>query len=557
MLTKQTEQKLVELFIAISTGEEKINQLKQNIITNYNINPIQLFFKLDINNKGYLTKNDISSYLKFYSINFTFTDIEYIFYFYDKDNDNFLNFYEFLNFIISDSSYLYKKLFKRKYRHNKIDENEINADMDKNLEQNILKIFQEEIDFARNLNELILNLKKNNDFKIQNAFYEIKSYSYITNDSLKAFFDRNEVTYNDKFIKNIFSRFDSNESSGKISFNKFKIFCDLPFSSNKINKNNKIIESPYPPQSISQTIKSGDIKLSNSDLNFGSTIINQKMPKEDNNNNYKPNLININNENFVNEEDIQFECSHLSRSGSVEYIKEKDNNNNCNYVKKSEERNNLYKNYLREKRSKSLEKSLSKSLSRTSEAISRTKKRNELEKNETNIRNIRNIRPIYDNNNNSDNYNSMDSGSGGFLNEDIPVKMPIRLDKNLVKRNVPKRKISNNIIHHHHIHNHNNKLMHNFYYDNNHEDLNMNNQTNYNIENEQYYQGNPYHNYQNNYSDNYYEQEMSTYENVENTYNDGRAFKEGKFDDSRININDLDLKVYQEDMSSSINNGSY
>jgi len=557
MLTKQTEQKLVELFISISTGEEKINQLKQNIITNYNINPIQLFFKLDINNKGYLAKSDISSYLKFYSINFTFTDIEYIFYFYDKDNDNFLNFYEFLNFIISDSSYLYKKLFKRKYRHNKIDENEINADMDKNLEQNILKIFQEEIDFARNLNELILNLKKNNDFKIQNAFYEIKSYSYITNDSLKAFFDRNEVTYNDKFIKNIFSRFDSNESSGKISFNKFKIFCDLPFSSNKINKNNKIIESPYPPQSISQTIKSGDIKLSNSDLNFGSTIINQKMPKEDNNNNYKPNLININNENFVNEEDIQFECSHLSRSGSVEYIKEKDNNNNCNYVKKSEERNNLYKNYLREKRSKSLEKSLSKSLSRTSEAISRTKKRNELEKNETNIRNIRNIRPIYDNNNNSDNYNSMDSGSGGFLNEDIPVKMPIRLDKNLVKRNVPKRKISNNIIHHHHIHNHNNKLMHNFYYDNNHEDLNMNNQTNYNIENEQYYQGNPYHNYQNNYSDNYYEQEMSTYENVENTYNDGRAFKEGKFDDSRININDLDLKVYQEDMSSSINNGSY
>ena len=557
MLTKQTEQKLVELFISISTGEEKINQLKQNIITNYNINPIQLFFKLDINNKGYLTKSDISSYLKFYSINFTFTDIEYIFYFYDKDNDNFLNFYEFLNFIISDSSYLYKKLFKRKYRHNKIDENEINADMDKNLEQNILKIFQEEIDFARNLNELILNLKKNNDFKIQNAFYEIKSYSYITNDSLKAFFDRNEVTYNDKFIKNIFSRFDSNESSGKISFNKFKIFCDLPFSSNKINKNNKIIESPYPPQSISQTIKSGDIKLSNSDLNFGSTIINQKMPKEDNNNNYKPNLININNENFVNEEDIQFECSHLSRSGSVEYIKEKDNNNNCNYVKKSEERNNLYKNYLREKRSKSLEKSLSKSLSRTSEAISRTKKRNELEKNETNIRNIRNIRPIYDNNNNSDNYNSMDSGSGGFLNEDIPVKMSIRLDKNLVKRNVPKRKISNNIIHHHHIHNHNNKLMHNFYYDNNHEDLNMNNQTNYNIENEQYYQGNPYHNYQNNYSDNYYEQEMSTYENVENTYNDGRAFKERKFDDSRININDLDLKVYQEDMSSSINNGSY
>jgi len=554
MLSKKTEQKLIELFIAISTGEEKINQLKQNIITNYNINPIQLFFKLDINNKGHLSQNDISSYLKFYSINFTFTDIDYIFYFYDKDNDNFLNFYEFLNLIISDSNYLYKKLFKRKYRHNKIDENEINAEMDQNAEKNILKIFQEEINFARNLNELILKLKKNSDFMIQNAFYEIKSYSYITNDSLKAFFDRNEVTYNDKFIKNIFSRFDTKETSGKISFNKFKIFCDLPFSSHKANSNNNIIENPYPPQSMSQTFKSGDIKLSNSDINFGSTNIIQEMPKEDNNNNYKPNLININNANFINEEDIQFECSHLSRSGSVEYIKEKDNNNKCKYVPKNEERNNIYKNYLREKRSKSLEKSLSKSLSRTSEAVSRTEKRNAFEKNEINIRNIR---PIYDNDH--DNYNSnnsMDSGNGRFLNEDLPVKMPIRLDKNLVKRNAPKRKINNSIIHHHH--NNNNKLMHNFYYDNNYEDLNMNNQTNYNIENDQYYQGNQYYNnYQNNFSDNYYEQEMSTYENVENTYNDGRGFKGEKFNDSRININDLDLKVYQEDMSSSINNGRY
>ena len=548
MLSKKTEKKLIELFIAISTGEEKINQLKQNIITNYSINPIQLFFKLDINHKGYLSKNDISSYLQFYSINFTFTDIDYIFYFFDKDNDNFLNFYEFLNLIISDSNYLYKKLFKKKYRHNKIDANEINPEMDKNTEKSVLKIFQEEIDFARNLTDLILNLKKNTDFMVQNAFYEIKSYSYITSDSLKAFFDRNEVTYNDKFIKNIFSRFDTNETSGKISFNKFKMFCDLPFNSHKVNNNNnKIIENPYPLQSMSQTFKSGDIKLSNSDINFGNINLNQEMPKKVNN--YQPNLIKINNDNFINEEDIQFECSHLSRSGSVEYIKQKDNNN-CNYVSNNEERNNLYKNYLREKRSKSLEKSLSKSLSRTSEAISRTEKRNVFEKNETNIRNIR---PIYDKENYNSN-NSMDSGSPRFLNDDLPAKMPIRLDKNLVKRNAPKRKNSNNIIHHHH----NNKEMYNFNYDNNFEDLNMNNQTNYNIENEQNYQGNQHHNYQNNYySDNYYEKDMNNYENIENNYNDGMIFSKGKFDDSRININDLDLKVYQEDMGSSMNNARY
>ena len=53
-------------------------------------------------------------------MNYIQTDIDYIFYFYDKDNDNALSFYEFLDLIISDSNYLYKKSYKKKYKHNKI-----------------------------------------------------------------------------------------------------------------------------------------------------------------------------------------------------------------------------------------------------------------------------------------------------------------------------------------------------------------------------------------------------------------------------------------------------
>ena len=48
MLSRETEQKLVEIFITLSIGEEKINKLKQDILSNYNINPIQIFFKLDL-----------------------------------------------------------------------------------------------------------------------------------------------------------------------------------------------------------------------------------------------------------------------------------------------------------------------------------------------------------------------------------------------------------------------------------------------------------------------------------------------------------------------------
>ena len=105
MLSRETEQRLVEIFITISLGDEKINKLKQNILSNNNINPIQIFFKLDLNNVGYLSKSDFFSFLKYFSVNFTQTDIDYIFYFYDKDNDNALNFNEFLDLIVSDSNY--------------------------------------------------------------------------------------------------------------------------------------------------------------------------------------------------------------------------------------------------------------------------------------------------------------------------------------------------------------------------------------------------------------------------------------------------------------------
>ena len=61
----------------------------------------------------------MASYLKFFSVNFVPIDIDYIFYFYDKDNDNVLSFYELLDLVISDSNYLYKKSFKKKFKQNK------------------------------------------------------------------------------------------------------------------------------------------------------------------------------------------------------------------------------------------------------------------------------------------------------------------------------------------------------------------------------------------------------------------------------------------------------
>ena len=514
MLSRETEQRLVEIFITISLGEEKINKLKQNILSNNDINPIQIFFKLDLNNVGYLSKSDFFSFLKYFSVNFSPTDIDYIFYFYDKDGDNVLNFNEFLDLIISDSNYFYKKSFKKKFRKNRFDINELNGNLESGIEKKILEILIEEMDLARQLDELIISIKQCNDFEIQNIFYEIKSYSYVTSDSLKAFFDRNEVNYNDKFIKNIFTRFNTKDIIGKISFEKFKSFFDLSINNNMLSQisqfpGNQIISN------LGQTFASSDIKFISTDNYNNNKFMCSNTTNE--NININPYYTNnycypkIKNENYINEEDIQFECSHLSRSGSVESYKNNLEKSNCKYVSKNIKRNNLYKNYLREKRSKSLEKSLSKSICRTNEAISRTDKRTIFDKN-----NIRNIRVVNDDDYEYNNNNL--SNSGVSFHEDLPVNLPIRLDKNLVKRPLPKR---------------NNFNKFHFCYDNHYEDLNIKHLKESNKENENY----NYNHYMN------HNKTININRRRDMDYNNG--------------LNNLDLKVYQEDMSSQINNGRY
>ena len=435
MLSRETEQKLVKIFITISLGEEKIEKLKKEILNSYNINPIQFFFKLDKTNSDYLSKNDIYTYLNSFSLIYSPTDIDYIFYFYDKDFDGVLNFYEFLDILISNSNYLYKKSFKKKYKHKKFDQNEINAEIDSNIQKNVLQIFIEEIELGRQLNELILDIKKSNDFEIQNIFYEIKSYSYITSESLKAFFDRNEISYNDKFIKNIFYRFSNKEINDRISFNKLKFFFDLPYSKNNRNENNNINKNyiqNYFPLQTNQSQISDDIKLNNSKITYQNNC--QNFCFNENLNNINNNNL-INNINFENEEDIQFHCSHLSRSGSIE-TKKNEKNINCGYISKNNT-NISYKNYLRDKRSKSLEKSFSRSVSR--------KNRPNL-KNDNNKKDIRNIRVIVDDNFNSNSTNNeIISSNISSYNEDIPVNLPERLDRNLIKRKLPQRKINNQI----------------------------------------------------------------------------------------------------------------
>ena len=410
MLSQEIENKLVEILVTLSLGEEKINNLKQNIFLNIDLDPIKIFFLLDLDNVGYLSKNDFLSLFKFFSIDFTITDIEYIFFFYDKNEDNILCFDEFLDLIISDNNHYFKKLFKKKFKNNDFNMNELNFNLGKGIEKAFLELMIEEINLARNLNLLIEEIERCSDFSIENIFYEIKSYSYITKDSLKAFLDRNDINYNDKFIKNIFIRFNSKDLNGKIVFNKFKKFFNLSFNINNNeplykNEFSKNIDLIYIPEDIKcNDLNKNKYQESNCDID-----IKKINSKNICNNTFKNNFNN-------NENDIQLKCSHLSRSGSIESFNKEIQNSNCKYIPKNKRSNSMYKNYLREKRSKSLQKSLKKTINF--------------------IKNLKSFKPLHAYYYNKDNHlNTIESS----IHEDLPVKLPIRLDRNIILRKVPMR----------------------------------------------------------------------------------------------------------------------
>ena len=122
------------------------------------------------------------------------------------------------------------------------------------------------------------------------------------------------------------------------------------------------------------------------------------------------------------------------------------------------------------------------------------------------------------NNTQYNNYNedNIYNNSEASFNEDIPIKMPIRLDKNLVRRQIPTRnKIQKNA---------NRKMTFNFCYGDNIEDLKINrcNITNTN--------------------------------NRINFKNSKDIYYNGCNDYKKYNTHDLDLKLYQEDINTHNNN---
>ena len=449
MEDSEIAQKLINLLLSLSEGEENLLKQKQEIIDKSGLNPIKIFFYLDKEKKGFITKENLMNFLLEQNIPHSIIDVNYLYYFYDKDNDNALDFNELLNLLIPDSNYFYKIYFKQKYNDNNFNLKKYNQN---NTDYNELNILASEIQFAKKINEMIQNIKYNSkNFSLEDIYLAIKGYSFITAESLKAFFDRYKIKYSDKDIVNIFNRFNTINTEGRINYNQLKNFFGLNKIGNhttrekrrhyRINSDVDIFKKRIKhkkPKELNVCAKSykdhnnyyenkrainfnknnnKDIKKINyKDCSFANSVCYNDC--NDFINLYNDDiLIDIKNDNSKNKNYSKNYDNNLSKNDYSFLFKEinfnKINGHNKNINRNSSVRNINYKDYLKDKRNESLDKSYNKSYSRRSNVTPKKcsncqgkfKNNNDVKINLSNKynedNNIKNNKNVKDDNNNS------------------------------------------------------------------------------------------------------------------------------------------------------------
>ena len=363
MLDSKIEEKIGKLFLFISKGEKEIKKLKKIISEKYKINPVKLFNKIDVDEKGFFTKVDFESYLNNFKIHFSKNDIDIFFFFFDTNLDNYINLEEFIDFLIPNNNI--NKAWKNKVKKNKNDCNDYFIESESlNL---FLQIFKEEKNFGEKIFKIVNEVKSSQDFSVESLFNILRGYLYISIESLSAFFDRKYIKYKKSDVENILNRIDRGNSC-KISFNRFQSFfnfSDKLYPNNyqiyntSTNFNNESNDNYYNKTTII-TDRSNNYNTLNNDYMCNHYIKKKYIPKSRNPqysySNYES-LIN----KYLNTEKPKdslkmfnniYECIHHSNNVRIP-IKL----NNKKPILKNQINNGTniqYKNYIQEKRNNSL-----------------------------------------------------------------------------------------------------------------------------------------------------------------------------------------------------------
>ena len=311
---------LLDYFTDIFQIEQNLDSLRQALNQQNNFSAINIFNYLDNDNKGYITLEDLIKFFSSHSIEFEEKYIRLFIHFYDKNNDFVLNFDEF-KFIISDNE---------EFKDNN------NQELDENTLGIFCDILVQEIELCKKCSENAKKCFDSRHFTIYEGFVEIaEDKSYITDEDLWKFMDENGIKLDEKYIKRIISRLDS-DNDGKISFVEFNsVFYPPCFHAEK-----KFNGYKYKLKDFNNNINIKD------DVNKSTKIKDNTSLKSNDkstNNNYKVNN-NINNNKSTDFNTLNFKHG-FSENPRLKYTSKVLNYNYSKYPDVDIEKYKLNKEY--------------------------------------------------------------------------------------------------------------------------------------------------------------------------------------------------------------------
>ena len=305
---------LVNYFSTMKILDDEIEEVRSELCQNPNFIPKALFDSIDIDQKSYITLNDLKIYLNNHFLPFEEQSLRRLIHNFDKDHDFSIDYEEFLGLVLTKTNSSIANNVTNKI----IVENYV---MDSSIDNIFIKLLKLELNLVKTLSKIADELKYSKDFTTYEAFLCItKNEKYITVENLGEFLNECNINIESYDPFNLMCRLD-NDGDGKISYEEFiNIFFPYKedYLQSDININKEKINS-FTIQNVSSS--------SNNVMNQPSSIINNYYPYQNQNSNI--NYENENNENINSNYQMvnpnQFKNSNYNNINNMNY-----NNSNFN-----------------------------------------------------------------------------------------------------------------------------------------------------------------------------------------------------------------------------------
>ena len=230
-LSVETEEKICNFLMEINKFEKSIEISRQNLNNVNNFEPYVIFKIIDYDSKNEISSNNLKYFLELNSIFSTLLECQNVINLYDKNNNNSLNYIEFLNMILSDERRPIKRI-------NNINPNSLYIPYPTQFA--FCRVLEKLINFVREIDYLIKDLNNQFDFKINYMYFSIKGENNILDkDCISNFLNKNKKQFNEDDVRRIIKVLDIDKNNEVSLKDLYKFFGCNNNSNNNINNNNK------------------------------------------------------------------------------------------------------------------------------------------------------------------------------------------------------------------------------------------------------------------------------------------------------------------------------